>query len=116
MVLLGFLESENSSKIRPFPNWEIFFNGHDTHMGVQGIIWGARWCGFYFGRLGVMVTGWLFRVFFFFFFFFFFFSFFLSEDNDDKDGVGKDLCPWKLTQSTKRSTADKAIQGNYPAG
>ena len=34
MVLLVFLESENLLKIRQFPNWEICFNGHDTHMGV----------------------------------------------------------------------------------
>ena len=46
-------------KIRQFPNREICFNGHDIHMGGQGIIWGARWCGFYLGRLAVTAAGWL---------------------------------------------------------
>ena len=59
MVLLVFLESENLLKIRLFPNWEICLTGHDAHMGVEGVIWGARWCGFYLGRLGVTVAGWL---------------------------------------------------------
>jgi len=36
---------------------EICFNSHDTHMGVEGIIWGAWWCGFYLGRLAVTVAG-----------------------------------------------------------
>ena len=52
MVLLVFLESENLLKIRQFPNWEICFNGHDTHMewrassgedGGVGFILGG-WC------------------------------------------------------------------------
>ena len=59
MVLLVFLESENLSKIRQFPNWEICLAGHDIHMGGQDIIWGAWRCGFYLGRLGVTVAGWL---------------------------------------------------------
>ena len=46
-------------KVRQFPNWEICFNAHDTHMGVEGIIWGEWWCGFYLGRLAVTVAGWL---------------------------------------------------------
>ena len=57
MVLLVFLESENLLKIRQFPNWEICLTGHDIHMGVWGIIWGAWWCGFYLGRLAVTVAG-----------------------------------------------------------
>jgi len=59
MVSLVFLESEILLKIRLFPNREICLTGHDTHMGVQGIIWGAWWCGFYLGKLGVTVAGWL---------------------------------------------------------
>jgi len=59
MVLLVFLESENLLKVQQFPNWEICFNGHDIHMGVQGIIWGAWWCEFYLGRLAGTVAGWL---------------------------------------------------------
>ena len=59
MVLLVFLESENLLKVRQFPNWEICFNAHDTHMGVEGIIWGEWWWGFYLGRMGVTVVGWL---------------------------------------------------------
>ena len=46
-------------KVRQFPNWEICLTGHDTHMGVEGIMWGAWGCGFYLGRLAVTVAGWL---------------------------------------------------------
>jgi len=59
MVLLVFLESENLLKIQQFPNREICLTGHGAHMGGQGITWGAWWCGFYLGRLGVTVALWL---------------------------------------------------------
>jgi len=55
MVLLVFLESEKKRR-KKLPNWEISLTGHDTHMGVEDIIWGARWCGFYLGRLAVTVA------------------------------------------------------------
>jgi len=34
MVLLVFLEREKKKKKKKLPNWEICFNGHDTHMSV----------------------------------------------------------------------------------
>jgi len=48
MVLLVFLESEKKRR-KKLPNWEICLTGED-------IIWGARWCGFYLGRLAVTVA------------------------------------------------------------
>ena len=37
----------NFVKIQQFPFWETFLTGHDTHMGVEDIIWGAWGCGVY---------------------------------------------------------------------
>jgi len=59
MVLLVFwkVKKKKKKKKKKLPNRETCFNGHDIYMGVKGIVWGAWWCGFYLGRLGVTVAG-----------------------------------------------------------